>query len=96
MQKQNQCPLHRKIDILYEAKLTKSPVEERIYTRTSEKEFKEKYASHLLSCKYEIYKNNTILSKYIWELKKKKPLVEYIMQKVKQTQIEIFAWRRNF
>lgn len=42
-----------------------------IYIRATGQEIKERYANHLLSFKYKRYTNNTMLSKYRWEIKMK-------------------------
>lgn len=49
--------------------MKENPEEERIYIRAIGKELKD--MKNYLSFKYEMYRNNTILSKPIWKLKMK-------------------------
>ena len=41
------------------------------YIGLTELPFKQRYANHLTAIKHEAYKNNTELSKYVWDLKRK-------------------------
>ena len=67
------CPLENqclKSNIVYQASVT-TEHETQKYVGATETAFKTRFANHKLSFKHERYKNQTELSKYIWELKEK-------------------------
>ena len=69
----NLCPLQGnclKASIVYKAEV-KIPddTNSKVYVGSASGTFKERFRNHKLSFEHERYKNNTSLSKYIWELK---------------------------
>ena len=72
--KPEQCPLNGRCltsRIVYKATVetsnTRAP---KVYIGSTETPFKQRYANHLMSFRYERYRNQTELSKYIWGLKR--------------------------
>ena len=72
---ENECPLERKCmmkEIVYNAEITaKDNGEMKEYIGMTSTTFKERFSNHLKSFNSSSYANETRLSKYVWELKKK-------------------------
>ena len=51
---------------------TETQKDNKLYIGLTEHTFKQRYANHLQTFKQEKYENSTELSKYIWQLKKKR------------------------
>ena len=56
-------------NIIYEATVTTTSGNKRTYIGMTEHEFKTRYNNHKLSFKDRKHSHNTVLSKYIWDLK---------------------------
>ena len=71
--KKDGCPLNRKCqaqNIVYECIASKSINPRKTYLGTAEGDFKKRYINHTKSFRHKQYSKKTILSKYIWEIKK--------------------------
>ena len=66
------CPLQNKCltpKVIYQTNVTNNVNnEERFYRGLAETPFKERFRNHAKEFKYDKYRNNTELSKYIWQL----------------------------
>ena len=70
----NDCPLQGQClqkELAYQATVTTSEKKE-TYVGLTATEFKTRWCNHQMSFKHEKRRNNTELSKYLWELKEKK------------------------
>ena len=68
-----ECPVENKCltkKVIYKAEVKNNKNEDtKIYIGLSENAFKERYRNHTKSFRHDKYKNETVLSKYIWDLK---------------------------
>ena len=68
-----ECPVENKCltkKVIYKAEVKNNKNEDtKIYIGLSENSFKERYRNHTKSFRHDKYKNETVLSKYIWDLK---------------------------
>lgn len=70
-----ECPLHgqcQATDVVYEATLTTSNGEVKLYTGMSAPPFKSRYSNHMTSIRSVKYEKSTELSKHVWKVKKNK------------------------
>ena len=76
----NECPLQNKCltpKIVYRANVENDVNDEKkFYFGVSETPFKERFRNHKRDFKYDIYRNSTELSKYIWALKEEEKSFE--------------------
>ena len=73
--KKNTCPLNGQCllsCLVYKAVVHVNDVEKAVYYGSCEGTFKERYGNHKKSFKNEAYETETKLSKYVWDLKRKK------------------------
>ena len=73
--KKNECPLQNQClskGIIYQAMVTSHQDETETYVRLTDTTFKTRLANHKQSFKNESLKNQTELSKHIWDLKKRR------------------------
>ena len=70
--RKKECPLEGKCranDVVYKCIASATDFPNKVYLGTAQGEFKKRFYSHNMSFKNESNKNDTILSKYIWDLK---------------------------
>jgi len=67
----NDCPLEGQEELVYQATVTTSEKKE-TYVSLTATEFKTRWRNHQMSFKHEARRNDTELSKCLWELKEKK------------------------
>ena len=56
-------------NVVYKATVATTPSETKVYIGMTEHSFKTRYNNHKLSFKHRKHSHNTVLSKYIWDLK---------------------------
>ena len=72
--KKDKCPLNGQClvqDIVYKCVASTSMNPDKTYLGTAEGDFKKRYNNHTKSFRHKRYSKETILSKYIWKIKKK-------------------------
>ena len=70
--KNDLCPLDGACltnNIVYKATITTSPGNAKVYIGTTEHSFKTRFNNHKVSFKHRKHSHDTVLSKYIWDLK---------------------------
>ena len=70
--KKDLCPLDGSCltnKVVYKATVTTSPGDARVYIGMTEHSFKMRFNNHKVSFKYHKHSHDTVLSKYIWDLK---------------------------
>ena len=70
--KKDLCPLDGACltnNVVYKATITTSPGDTRVYIGMTEHSFKTRFNNHKASFKHRKHSHDTVLSKYIWDLK---------------------------